>query len=234
MRRDPDWKKGAVSPEEAVRHIESGANVFIHGAAATPTPLVDAMSRRRDLEGVTVTRKRHNDFVTEVDHEAEAAIIEVLRKAYPDHAILAEESGADGSSEYQWVIDPLDGTTNFIHGFPQYCVSIALQHRGATQHGVIYDPAKNELFTASRGRGAPSLRIAASATSTPRNESPFSRNAGATPYRAMRRPATAGPTMRAPLTMVEFRAMAFERSSLPAISTMNDCRVGMSRVKARP
>jgi len=108
----------------------------------------------RDLDGVTVTRKRHNDFVTEVDQAAEAAIIEVLRKAYPDHAILAEESGADGSSEYQWVIDPLDGTTNFIHGFPQYAVSIALRHSGVLEQAVVYDPGRNELFTATRGRGA--------------------------------------------------------------------------------
>jgi myo-inositol-1(or 4)-monophosphatase len=78
-----------------------------------------------------------------------------VRKAYPDHAVLAEESGSSaGSAEYQWIIDPLDGTTNFIHGFPQYCVSIAIRHRDALAHGVIYDPARNELFTASRGRGA--------------------------------------------------------------------------------
>ncbi len=108
----------------------------------------------RDLEGVTVTRKRQNDYVTEVDHAAEAAIIEVLKKAYPGHAILAEESGAAGSSEYQWVIDPLDGTTNFIHGFPQYAISIALRHRGALEQAVVFDPGRNELFTATRGRGA--------------------------------------------------------------------------------
>jgi myo-inositol-1(or 4)-monophosphatase len=108
----------------------------------------------RDLEGVTVTRKRQNDFVTEVDHEAEAAIIEVLRRAYPGHAILAEESGAHGTSEYEWIIDPLDGTTNFIHGFPQYAVSIALRHRGVLEQAVVYDPGRNELFTATRGRGA--------------------------------------------------------------------------------
>ena len=99
--------------------------------------------------------KQRNDFVTKVDHAAEAAIIETVRKAYPDHAVLAEESGATpGQAEYQWIIDPLDGTTNFIHGFPQYCVSIAIGHRGALAHGVIYDPTKNELFTASKGRGA--------------------------------------------------------------------------------
>ena len=108
-----------------------------------------------DGSGYEVRSKRMNDFVTKVDHAAEESIIEIVRKAYPDHAVLAEESGASTErSEYQWVIDPLDGTTNFIHGFPQYCVSIAIRHRGALAHGVIYDPVKNELFTASKGRGA--------------------------------------------------------------------------------
>src|SRR5262247_2932974 len=112
----------------------------------------------RDVELLAVARKRHNDFVTEVDKAAEAAIIEILHRAYPDHAILAEESGAKpgtaGESEYTWIIDPLDGTTNFIHGFPQYAVSIGLKHKGVLTQGVIYDPTKNELFTATRGRGA--------------------------------------------------------------------------------
>ena len=108
-----------------------------------------------DGSGYEVRSKRLNDFVTRVDHAAEEAIIETVRKAYPDHAVLAEESGASaGRAEYQWIIDPLDGTTNFIHGFPQYCVSIAIRHREAMAHGVIYDPLKNELFTASKGRGA--------------------------------------------------------------------------------
>ena len=105
--------------------------------------------------GFEVRTKQRNDFVTKVDHAAEEAIIEIVRKAYPDHAVLAEESGMiAGQAEYQWIIDPLDGTTNFIHGFPQYCVSIAIRHREALTHGVIYDPLKNELFTASKGRGA--------------------------------------------------------------------------------
>jgi myo-inositol-1(or 4)-monophosphatase len=112
----------------------------------------------RDVDLLSVSRKRHNDFVTEVDRAAEQAIIEILHRAYPDHAILAEESGATagqaGESEYTWIIDPLDGTTNFIHGFPQYAVSIALRHKGVLAQGVIYDPTKNELFTATRGRGA--------------------------------------------------------------------------------
>jgi myo-inositol-1(or 4)-monophosphatase len=112
----------------------------------------------RDIDVLSVTRKRHNDFVTEVDKAAEQAIIEILHRAYPDHAILAEESGATagtaGESEYTWIIDPLDGTTNFIHGFPQYAVSIGLRHKGVLVQGVVYDPTNNELFTASRGQGA--------------------------------------------------------------------------------
>jgi len=108
----------------------------------------------RDIDALSITRKRHNDFVTEVDKNAEQAIIDVLQRSYPDHAILAEESGAQGDSEYTWIIDPLDGTTNFIHGFPQYAVSIALRHKDQLTQAVVYDPAKNELFTASRGHGA--------------------------------------------------------------------------------
>jgi myo-inositol-1(or 4)-monophosphatase len=108
-----------------------------------------------DGAGFEVRAKQQNDFVTRVDHAAEEAILEIVRKSYPDHAVLAEESGAAaGSAEYQWIIDPLDGTTNFIHGFPQYCVSIAIRHRDVLAHGVIYDPNRNELFTASKGRGA--------------------------------------------------------------------------------
>ena len=108
----------------------------------------------RDVEQIKVSAKRDKDFVTEVDKAAEEAIIGVLKAAYPDHAILAEESGASGDSEYVWIIDPLDGTTNFIHGFPQYCVSIALAHKGLLTHAVVYDPTRNELFTAVKGGGA--------------------------------------------------------------------------------
>jgi myo-inositol-1(or 4)-monophosphatase len=103
-----------------------------------------------------VRAKRVNDFVTQVDRAAEEAVIDVVHRSYPDHAILAEESGETkgAAADYCWIIDPLDGTTNFIHGFPQYCVSIAVQHAGKPAHAVVYDPSKNELFTASRGRGA--------------------------------------------------------------------------------
>jgi myo-inositol-1(or 4)-monophosphatase len=107
-----------------------------------------------DIDRIKVSAKRDKDFVTEVDRAAEDAIIKVLRDAYPEHAILAEESGSSGDSDYLWIIDPLDGTTNFIHGFPQFCVSIALAHKGVLTHAVVYDPTRNELFTASKGGGA--------------------------------------------------------------------------------
>ena len=110
-----------------------------------------------DLERVKVSVKSPNDFVTEVDQAAEAVIIETLLGAYPGHGILAEESGqthGTAESEFLWIIDPLDGTTNFIHGFPVYSVSIALAFRGQVQQGVVYDPTRNDLFYASKGRGA--------------------------------------------------------------------------------
>jgi len=110
-----------------------------------------------DVEAVRVSVKQTNDFVTEVDHNAEAAIIENLLTAYPGHGILAEESGSEHGakdSEFVWIIDPLDGTTNFIHGFPFYCVSIALAVRGKIEQAVVYDPIRNDLYSASKGRGA--------------------------------------------------------------------------------
>ena len=110
-----------------------------------------------DVESVRISQKQVNDFVTEVDHASEAAIIETLLTAYPDHGIWAEESGKTHgakNAESVWIIDPLDGTTNFIHGFPVYCVSIALAVRGRVEQAVIYDPSRNDLFTATNGRGA--------------------------------------------------------------------------------
>ncbi|MBI5918228.1 MAG: inositol monophosphatase [Nitrosomonadales bacterium] len=106
------------------------------------------------IDHLTVTKKSHSDYVSEVDRAAEQSIIETLLDAYPNHAILAEESGTQGDSEFVWIIDPLDGTTNFLHGFPQYAVSIALQQNGVLTQAVIYDPTKNDIFTATRGRGA--------------------------------------------------------------------------------
>ncbi|HTE14587.1 MAG TPA: inositol monophosphatase family protein [Burkholderiales bacterium] len=111
----------------------------------------------RNLDVLAVREKAANDYVSEVDKEAEQTIIRTLLEAYPKHSILAEESGAtntESKSEYQWIIDPLDGTTNFIHGFPQYAVSIALSHRGVITQAVVYDPCNNDLFTATRGVGA--------------------------------------------------------------------------------
>jgi myo-inositol-1(or 4)-monophosphatase len=110
-----------------------------------------------DIDRVQVNTKAPNDFVTEVDHAAEAVIIDTLLAAYPGHGILAEESGRTRGapdSEYVWIIDPLDGTTNFIHGLPTYAVSIALAFRDQVQQAVVYDPSRNDLFFASKGRGA--------------------------------------------------------------------------------
>jgi myo-inositol-1(or 4)-monophosphatase len=110
-----------------------------------------------DVESVRVSKKMENDFVTEVDQASEKIIIETLLNAYPDHGILAEESGkthGNPNAEHVWIIDPLDGTTNFIHGFPFYCISIALQSRGRIEQAVVYDPTRNDLFTSTRGRGA--------------------------------------------------------------------------------
>jgi myo-inositol-1(or 4)-monophosphatase len=110
-----------------------------------------------DVEAVRISQKQVNDFVTEVDHASEQAIIDTLLGAYPDHGFLAEESGSERGNpkaDHIWIIDPLDGTTNFIHGFPVYCVSIALQVRGRIEQAVVYDPTRNDLFTATRGRGA--------------------------------------------------------------------------------
>jgi myo-inositol-1(or 4)-monophosphatase len=110
-----------------------------------------------DVESVRISQKQVNDFVTEVDHASEKIIIETLLTAYPHHAIWAEESGkvhGTQGSDSVWIIDPLDGTTNFIHGFPVYCISIALSVRGKIEQAVIYDPSRNDLFTATKGRGA--------------------------------------------------------------------------------
>jgi myo-inositol-1(or 4)-monophosphatase len=121
-------------------------------AARRAGTIINRASQNLDI--LAVTEKTSNDYVSEVDRAAEQAIIRVLLEAYPAHSILAEESGASGKSEFQWIIDPLDGTTNFLHGFPQYAVSIALAHKGVLSQAVIYDPVHNDLFTASRGRGA--------------------------------------------------------------------------------
>ncbi len=107
-----------------------------------------------NMDSVKVSDKGHNDFVSNIDKRAETIIIETIQEAYPDHAILAEESGEHEGSDVVWIIDPLDGTNNFLYGIPQFAVSIAVMENNRIQHGLVYDPVKNELFTASRGAGA--------------------------------------------------------------------------------
>jgi myo-inositol-1(or 4)-monophosphatase len=106
------------------------------------------------VDRLTIADKGSNDFVTEVDRNAEAAIINILREKFPSHGILAEESGQHAGDDYLWIIDPLDGTTNFLHGFPQFAISIALKVKRRLELGVVYDPISEEMFTASRGEGA--------------------------------------------------------------------------------
>ncbi|MDH4381097.1 MAG: inositol monophosphatase family protein [Gammaproteobacteria bacterium] len=126
-------------------------NIAVRAARRAATVIIRNFDRTDALE---VELKGRRDYVSKVDREAEAVIIDTLRTAYPDHQILAEESGGSGNSEFVWIIDPLDGTTNFLHGYPQFAVSIALEIRGEIQHGLVYDPLRDELFTASRGGGA--------------------------------------------------------------------------------
>jgi myo-inositol-1(or 4)-monophosphatase len=126
-------------------------NIAIRAARTAGDSIVREMDRTRDI---SIETKGKNDFVTEVDKNAEGIIISVIKNAYPEHAFLAEESGQEGENDCLWIIDPLDGTTNFLHGFPHFSVSIALQNKGVLEQAVIYDPLKQELFTASKGKGA--------------------------------------------------------------------------------
>lgn len=126
-------------------------NIAMRAALEAGELMVRAAER---LDSVRFSEKSQNDFVSEIDQKAEAVIIKHLRRTYPDHAILAEESGATGQSDYVWIIDPLDGTTNYLRGLPHYAISIALSVRGRIEHGLVYDPLRQELFTASRGEGA--------------------------------------------------------------------------------
>ncbi|MET0282099.1 MAG: inositol monophosphatase family protein [Steroidobacteraceae bacterium] len=127
-------------------------NTAVKAARRAGEIIVRGLAR---FEGVEVATKGHNDFVTSIDRNAEAAIIETLSEAYPHHGFLGEESGVtEGNSDIVWIIDPLDGTTNFMHGFPQFAVSIACQLAGKMEHAVIYDPMRQEIFSASRGQGA--------------------------------------------------------------------------------
>src|SRR5580700_5270953 len=135
----------------SLRTVQPLLNIAVRAARRAGEVIIRSLNR---LESLTVTSKGRNDFVTEVDHAAEHEIIATIRRHYPQHAFLAEESGQSGSHETVWIIDPLDGTTNFLHGFPVFAVSIACQIKGRLEHAVVYDPMRGELFTASRGAGA--------------------------------------------------------------------------------
>lgn len=126
-------------------------NIADRAARSAGKIIVSALER---LDTLTLTEKQHNDFVTEIDVQAETKIIDIIRKNYPYHGILAEESGAIAGEETTWIIDPLDGTKNFIHGFPHFAVSIAVEQKGRIEHALTYDPIRHETFTASRGHGA--------------------------------------------------------------------------------
>ncbi len=126
-------------------------NIAIRSARSAGNLIVRSLQHVDHLE---ITTKGRNDFVTDVDRLVEQEIINIIHKAHPDHCILAEESGSQGASDVVWIIDPLDGTTNFLHGFPHFCVSIGVMIKGKMAHGVVYDPLRDELFTASRGEGA--------------------------------------------------------------------------------
>jgi len=127
-------------------------NIAVRAARNAGDIIVRHLNR---IDKLTIASKERNDFVSEVDRQAEDEIIAIIRKAYPHHAVLAEESGQhEGSDDFKWIIDPLDGTTNFLHGFPQFSVSIAVKHKGRLDQAVVYDPMRQELFTASRGSGA--------------------------------------------------------------------------------
>ncbi|HXR19931.1 MAG TPA: inositol monophosphatase family protein [Steroidobacteraceae bacterium] len=126
-------------------------NIAVRAARRAGEIIVRSLVR---LESLEVTSKGRNDFVSEIDRAAEREIIEIVHKHYPEHAILAEESGRSGENDTVWIIDPLDGTTNFLHGFPVFAVSIAVEQRGRLEVAVVYDPMRQEVFTATRGAGA--------------------------------------------------------------------------------
>ena len=126
-------------------------NVAVMAARKAGSTLIRKMV---NLDKLNVEQKGHNDYVSDADHAAERAVIGTIHRHYPDHAILAEESGAAGEADTVWIIDPLDGTTNYLHGFPVWAVSIGVQVKGRMEHAVVYDPLRQELFTATRGQGA--------------------------------------------------------------------------------
>src|SRR5512144_1685461 len=126
-------------------------NIAVRAARRAGDLIVRHLDR---VPSLSVQAKGRNDFVSEVDKMAERDIMETVLRVHPDHGFLCEESGRSGGDEYIWIIDPLDGTTNFLHGFPTFAVSIACQIRGRLEHAVVFDPMRQEVFTASRGDGA--------------------------------------------------------------------------------
>jgi myo-inositol-1(or 4)-monophosphatase len=126
-------------------------NIAMRAARRAGDLIVKSLSR---LDSLKVDSKGRNDFVSDIDRKAEADIIATIHRSYPQHAIHGEETGRSGSGDTVWIIDPLDGTTNFLHGFPTFAISIAVEHRGRLEHAVVYDPLRQEFFTASRGEGA--------------------------------------------------------------------------------
>jgi myo-inositol-1(or 4)-monophosphatase len=148
-----------------IRAMQPLEHIAVTAARAAGNFIMRNLER---ADQVQVTRKSRNDFVTEVDRGAEAEIVHVIRKAHPDHEILAEEGGPDGKNDWRWIIDPLDGTTNFLHRFPHFAVSIAAEHKGKLQLGVIYAPCTQDLYVAIRGGGAMlnSRKIRVSKTTT--------------------------------------------------------------------
>ena len=142
-----------VRPADPPESVSSHPLLNIAVRAAREAGNVIARNIDR-FDAFTVSEKAVNEFVTDIDRTAERRIIDTIRRSHPGHAFLAEESGAHGRSDFEWIVDPLDGTANFIRGFPHVAVSIGLRHRGRMAHGVIFDPLRQELFTASRGSGA--------------------------------------------------------------------------------
>lgn len=126
-------------------------NIAVNAARAAGNLIIRSLDR---LDSIRISQKQPNDFVTEIDQLAEREIVSIIRKAHPNHGIIGEEGGETPGDDYTWIIDPIDGTRNFMHGFPHFAVSIAVRYKGKIQHGVIYDPVRQELFTASKGKGA--------------------------------------------------------------------------------
>jgi myo-inositol-1(or 4)-monophosphatase len=140
-----------LTPDSSRIRMQPLLNIAVRAARRAGDIIVRNLDR---VPSLPVRAKSRNDFVTEIDHMAERDIMETVRRTHPDHGFLGEESGRSGGDEFVWIIDPLDGTTNFLHGFPVFAVSIAVEHRGRLEHAVVYDPMRQELFTASRGDGA--------------------------------------------------------------------------------